>query len=266
MTKSPQIIGVLNVTPDSFSDGGKFLEVEEAISHGKKLFQDGADIIDIGGEATGPGSSPVSNEEEIKRVADIITSLAREGVVSVDTYKAKTAEVALQNGAQIINDVSALRADPELAFVIKQFNSKVILMYSKEADNHPHASSSIKEYDDVVDTISFFLEERISYALQCGIPCEQIILDPGMGQFISIDGKYSWEVLKRFNELIERFSEHSFLVATSRKGFLGGTLEEREPLSQLTALHAYHKGASYIRTHNPKMMSEFLVADKQLQT
>lgn len=261
----PWIVGVLNITPDSFSDGGEFYNVERAVSQGIRLRANGAHVVDIGAESTGPGNSAVSAEEEQSRLLEVVTTLAPIVPLSIDTYKASTARFCLEKGACIINDVSALRADKGMVSVISEFDAFVVLMYSKENGASPHVSKSPKVYKDIIAEISKFLSERIEFALKNGISEDKIILDPGMGGFLSPDPKYSWEVLRRFEELTDKFSDFPFMIATSRKGFLGGEITERDPVSQLTAMDALTKGAKLIRTHNVKMCSDFLQCQAVIQ-
>lgn len=259
-----RLMGILNITPDSFSDGGKYVDESQAIVQARRLSEDGAQIIDIGGESTAPGSKAITGELEQKRILRIVEQLASEFVLSIDTYRSSTARAALERGARMINDVSALRADPDMPKVLAEYRSFVVLMHSKEADDRPHASESSRDFKDVISEVADFLSRRIDFALSHGIPEDRIIVDPGMGKFLSHDPKYSWELLSRFQELVEKLSPLPVLVATSRKGFLGGTLSERDDVSQLTALFAAEKGARIIRTHNPRQAAKFLACWKNL--
>ncbi len=256
----PYVVGVLNCTPDSFSDGGGYPSVQDAIEKGHALAREGASVIEVGGESTRPGSKPVSLEIEIERVAPIISALAKSYVVAVDTYKAETARVAIECGAKIVNDISALRADAKMVEVVQKNGVGLVMMYSKESGLHPHASEDARSYSDVIGEIGTFLTERIDYAAQHGISRDAIVVDPGMGKFVSHDPKYSWEILKRFEELIAKNPSMAHMIGSSRKGFLGGDLSSRDPLSQVTSLIAVSKGASFIRTHNVAMARQFLDA------
>ncbi len=258
----PWITGILNVTPDSFSDGGLYEGVDAANRRARELIGEGAVIVDIVGESTRPGAKPVHGEEEWKRIGAVVSAAAKEAFVSVDTYRAKTAERSLAAGAKMINDVSALRADPDMAAVLRNSGAYVVLMFSKEDGTHPHATDSVRDFKDVIIEIAEFLEERVDYALKHGISASKIVLDPGMGRFVSHDPKYSWEVLERLHELREKFAEFPLMLGTSRKGFLGGELTERDPLSQLTSIMAYERGADFIRTHNVKLAREFFAVWK----
>ncbi|MFN8390770.1 MAG: dihydropteroate synthase [Bdellovibrionota bacterium] len=256
----PWIAGVLNVTPDSFSDGGDHLEVAHAIVHGAQLIADGANIIDIGGEATGPGSQPVSAEVEIQRIDKVVRSLGRSAFLSIDTYKSQTAEHCLAAGARMINDISGLRADPDLARTVAKHDAFLVIMYSKQTGTSPHVDNSARAYSDVVQEISEFLLERAAYAEKQGVSREKIILDPGMGRYVSERAEDSWELLARMSELVHKTLPYPIFLGTSRKGFLGGRLSERDPLSQLTATIAVERGVSIIRTHNVKMAKDFFGA------
>lgn len=260
----PLIAGVLNTTPNSFSDGGLFQTSESAISHGRSLIKDGATLLDIGGESTGPGTNPVSPEDEWQRLEPAVRFLSTEHIVSVDTYKSSIAKRALELGAAVVNDVSGLRADANMASIIAEHQAYVVIMHSKEVDTHPHATSSKPNYKDVVEVIATFLEQQIDYAQKEGISKERIIIDPGMGGFLSTDAEVSWEVIRRLNELATHFSDYPLLIGASRKGFLGGDIQQRDPLSQLVHLKAAQLGAKILRTHNVKMAASFLHCWKRL--
>lgn len=262
MNKSkPLLMGILNVTPDSFSDGGRFFSLEDAVRHGLSLASDGADILDIGGESTGPGSSFVDEKEEIQRVIPVIRELSKllpeKCVLSIDTYKSKVAEKAISTGAKIVNDVTALRGDPKMAEIIQKTGVRVVLMYSK--DSTPRTTSDEVQYKDVVSHIMTFLQERVEFALSQGIQKEQIILDPGMGAFISGDEKYSLEVLRRLREFQMGFP---VLIGASRKGFIGKLMggaspSERIPGSLACAAAACYNGADILRVHDVKETRQF---------
>lgn len=252
-------MGVLNVTPNSFSDGGRYFDTASAMTHADGSLAT-SDIIDIGGESTGPGAAPVPAEVELARVLPLVQTISERRRVSVDTYKAVVARRCLEAGAFMVNDVSALRGDPDMCSVVRDFHAQVVLMFCKERGSLPHVSDEDRVYTDPIVEIGDFLAKRIDYALRGGIAAERIIIDPGMGSFISTRHEVSWEVLARLDELIERFAPFPLLIGTSRKGFLGGPLSGRDPLSQLTALAAAEKGASVIRTHEPAMMRSFIDA------
>ncbi len=250
-----QIMGILNITPDSFSDGGKYIEPREAIKKAKELSDNGAEIIDVGAESTRPGSTEITEQEELKRIGSVVKELASVHTLSIDTYKASTAKKCLENGAKIINDITALRYDQNMAEVVKEHNCEAVLMYSKKPE--PHADLEIKNYEDVMEDIIEFLSKRIDFALSKGINKDKIILDPGMGAFISPDHKYSWQVVKEFGKFKKHFSEFRTLIGTSRKGFV----KKSDALSAFTA--CYSK-ADIIRTHNPEITLDFHKAFQNL--
>lgn len=246
-----QIMGVLNVTPDSFSDGGKFFDVETAVDQARKMIKEGADIIDIGGESSGPRSRNVGLEEELRRVIPVIKRIVpitkKAGVkISIDTYKSQVAKQAIEAGANIINDVTALRGDPEMASVAAETGVPIILMYSK--DPTARTTRIKKNYKDVVKTVMDFLKERAEFAIKSGIKKSRIVLDPGMGAFVSSEPKYSYEILRRLGE----FNTLGFpiLIGTSRKSFLPGAINERLIPSLIANLSAARNGASIIRVHD----------------
>lgn len=248
-----KIMGILNVTPDSFSDGGIYASPKAALQHATQLVHEGADIIDIGGEASGPGSKYVPAQEEMRRVLLVIERLNRsrflnqpKPAISIDTYKAEVAWHALAAGASIVNDVTALRGDPEMARVVAEFGVSVVLMYSK--DPTARTTRFKKRYRDVIKTISDFLEERIDFALRSGIKHSQIIIDPGMGAFVSAIPKYSFEILHRLDEL--KKLDFPILVGVSRKSFLPGNIEQRLEPTLTANLLAIQNGADIIRVHD----------------
>jgi dihydropteroate synthase len=252
----PLLMGVLNLTPDSFSDGGKYNSIQKALKRAKALEVQGADIIDLGGESTGPGSKNVTIEQELNRIIPILKSLRKATTlpISIDTYKAEVAAEALKHGANIINDVTALRGDPSMAKVIATHKCPIILMYSK--DNSPRTTIKKLKYKDVIKTIKTFLKKRISYAKKHGIKPSQIIIDPGMGQFISAIPKYSYEIILRLNELST--FKLPILIGASRKSFLGGSIESRLDKGLIASTLAYLNAASIIRTHDIKETAQFL--------
>jgi len=247
-----QIMGILNVTPDSFSDGGKFNTLEKALKRAKELEKEGADIIDIGGESTGPDSKEVPLEEELKRTIPIIKELRKitKIPISIDTYKSQVAEQALKAGANMVNDVTALRGDTKMAKVIAKYKCPIILMYSK--DKTPRTTVKKLKYKDVIKTIKDFLKKRITYAKKHKIKPSQIIIDPGMGQFISAIPKYSYEIIARLHEL--KTLGHKILIGASRKSFLGESMKSRIEKGSTISAIAYLNGASIIRTHDVKQI------------
>ncbi len=243
------VMGVLNVTPDSFSDGGLFYDHERAIEHGKRLARDGADIIDVGGESTRPGSDPVTLEEEIRRVIPVIEALAREVDVpiSVDTCKAEVASRALDAGASMVNDVSALRFDPDMVRVVAERKVPVVLMHMKGT---PKDMQLDPRYEDLISEIMEFLEERVRFAESNGVPPELIIVDPGIGFGKTVEHNLSIiKHLRRFKSLGK-----PVLLGTSRKSFIGKVLnvgvEEREEGTAATVVAGILNGADIVRVHN----------------
>jgi dihydropteroate synthase len=250
--EKPLIVGILNVTPDSFSDGGRFHSREEAVERALEMVRQGADIIDIGGESTGPGSKDVSLDEELSRVMPVIQALRKqtEAWISVDTYKAVVASRALDAGADMINDVTALRGDPEMTQILKGYDVPVVLMYAK--DPTPRTTREAVAYDDVVATVKKFLQERMAFAEQAGIARKRLVLDPGMGAFISTDPKYSLQLLSRLEQLLEL--GQALVVGPSRKSFIGQVLDvplnRRLEGSLAACAVAVMKGASILRVHD----------------
>ncbi|MFH1012662.1 MAG: dihydropteroate synthase [Candidatus Peregrinibacteria bacterium] len=250
----PQVMGILNITPDSFSDGARFSEPASATAQLKKLIADGADIIDIGGESTGPGSPDVSVDEELKRVKPVIDyihtqKLTDQVIFSIDTYKSRVAEYALAHGFAMVNDVTALRGDPNILKLLATRQPYVILMCSK--DPTPRTTKKSVEYGDVIAAIKTFLSERIAMLIKAGFPKDKIIIDPGMGAFVSADPKYSYEIIDRLGEL--KTLGYPICVGPSRKSFLGGDISARDAKSWVIAKKALKNGASIIRMHQIKL-------------
>lgn len=260
---APWLMGVVNVTPDSFSDGGRHLAADAAVAHGRQLMADGADLLDLGGESTAPGSRPITSEEELRRLEPVVRALAGEAVLSIDTYHAATAERCIMLGASVINDVSALRADPGMVAIVRDLRPVLVMMHAKDGPL-PHATDRPAHYDDVVRDVADWLSARVDVALKAGIDADQIVVDPGWGKFLSLEPDHSWEILARFEELVARLTPIPVLVGTSRKGFFGVPLAERDPVSQLSALVAAEKGAALIRTHNVRMAAQFVAAAERM--
>jgi dihydropteroate synthase len=253
--EKPLIMGILNVTPDSFSNGGRFLKKEDAIAQGVKLAEEGASIIDVGGESTRPGAEPVEEHEELKRVIPVIEALAikKNLLVSIDTYKSKVARESIKAGAKIINDVSALGADPAMAEVAAEEKTPVILMHMKGT---PKTMQSNPSYQDLMGEIISYLRERIKYAISSGVKEESLIIDPGIG-FGKLP-EHNLQILKRLEEL--KSLGRPILVGTSRKSFIGHYLQkavdERIWGTAATAVISVLKGANIIRVHDVKEISE----------
>ncbi|MCG1030041.1 dihydropteroate synthase [Virgibacillus halodenitrificans] len=242
------IMGILNVTPDSFSDGGSYDSKEKAIQQAIKMEEDGADIIDIGGESTRPNHQPVSLEEEIDRVIPIIKAI-REYTnlpISIDTYKAETAKQAIEAGADIINDIWGAKREPEIARVAAQYNVPIILMHNRNNKN----------YTDLIHDMKIDLKESIDIALDAGVQEDKIVLDPGVGF-----AKTAEDNLIVMNQL-EQFVRMGYpvLLATSRKRFIGGVLdlpaEERDIGTGATTCLGITKGVQMVRVHNVKVNVE----------
>lgn len=259
----PWIMGILNVTPDSFSDGGRYYEAAAAIAAGRRMREEGAAVVDVGGESTAPGSRPITAEEEQRRLLPVVAALAPNLPLSIDTYRASTARRCLELGAVMVNDVSALRADPDLARVVADHGAALVLMHAKDAPL-PHVTDRPAVYRDIVAEIGDFLLRRAEVALAAGVREELLLLDPGWGRFISLDPKDSFQLLRELPRLVERLRPFPVVVGVSRKGFLGGDLEERDALSQFLAVDAIEKGAALVRTHNVRLLRRFLRAASEL--
>lgn len=251
MTKAPLIMGILNITDDSFSDGGLYLSPDQALRKALELQKEGADIIDIGAEASGPNSKGITSKQELERLEPLLKKLIPKLKipVSIDTYKADVADACLTLGTKIINDITALRGDKKMAAVIAKHKATVVLMYSK--DSTARTTVHPQTYKDVMGHITKFHHERIKYAQKHGIKPSQIWLDPGLGHFISSHPKYSFEIIAHLGEL-KKALKKPILLGISRKSFLGGPLEARDPLAAPLNAIAYQNGASIIRTHDVK--------------
>src|SRR5215213_9072250 len=212
----PFIVGILNVTPDSFSDGGDFLDPEAAAEHAATMLDEGADVLDVGGESTRPGWDPVSQEEEIRRVVPVlerILSVRPEAVISVDTYRAGTATAALEAGASLVNDVTALRGDPRMVYVIEEAACPVILMHMQ---GEPKTMQKEPQYQDVVREVSDFLAERAEYAVAAGVRPENIIVDPGIGFGKNLE--HNLALLRNLEAIVDL--GFPVLIGASRKSFI----------------------------------------------
>lgn len=244
-TKETFVMGILNVTPDSFSDGGKYNSLEAAVSHAKRMVQDGAKIIDVGGESTRPGYTRISDEEEIARVVPVIQALREEklpAVISIDTYKSAVARAAIEAGAHIINDIWGAKADPEMAKVASQYNVPIILMHNRKSP----------DYDNYFEDFLRDIKESIDIAKAAGIPDEHIILDPGIGFAKNL--KQTIETIQRLDELVEL--GYPVLLAPSRKRFIGTVLnvplEERVEGTTAACAFGVMKGCHIVRVHDVK--------------
>ncbi|MGH2785486.1 MAG: dihydropteroate synthase [Actinomycetota bacterium] len=249
------VMGIVNVTPDSFSDGGRFLDHRDAIDHGMRLAGEGADILDVGGESTRPGAAPVSDDEETERVLPVVEALsARSGVpVSIDTTKAAVAKAALDAGVQIVNDVAAGRFDDAMFPLVAERRAPIVLMHML---GEPRTMQKDPRYDDVVGEITAFLEERAEAAIASGVDRERIVVDPGFG--FGKTREHNLILLKRLREL--RCLGFPVLAGTSRKSFIGATLgdlpvEERLVGTAATVALAIASGAAIVRVHDVREMA-----------
>jgi dihydropteroate synthase len=248
LSSRTHIMGILNVTPDSFSDGGHYTTVERAIQQAVKMEQQGADIIDIGGESTRPDHDPISVEEEIARVVPVIKAV-REAVsipISIDTYKAETARQAIMAGADLINDVWGAKKEPEIASVAAKYNVPIILMHNRNDEN----------YTSIIEDMKQDLEESIDIARKAGVLDENIIIDPGIG--FAKNANHNLIVMNNLEKLVEM--GFPFLLATSRKRFIGSVLDippaERDNGTGATTCLGIMKGAHMMRVHNVKVNVE----------
>jgi dihydropteroate synthase len=247
------VMGILNVTPDSFADGGLHFDTELAISHGREMIEDGVDIIDIGGESTRPGADRVSADEEQARVIPVIRELAKESVViSIDTMRASTAMLGVEAGALIVNDVSGGAADPEMFSTIAQLGCKYTLMHWR---GHSKDMNSKAIYSDVVAEVIEEMTIQLDKALAAGIKRENIILDPGIG--FAKDAEHNWEILNRIDEFIAL--GYPILIGHSRKRFLGGeTPDDREEATVQVTQSLVGKGIWAVRVHGVKANKEVI--------
>ncbi len=244
---NPKLMGVVNVTPDSFSDGGLFLDAEAAIDHGCQLAEEGAEILDIGGESTRPGAEEVSVEVELDRVLPVVRGLAGIATVSIDTSKAAVAEAALDAGASIVNDVTALRHDPEIGALCGERGVGLVLMHMQ---GDPRTMQENPSYDDVVDDVKAFLTKRLSAAVDAGVAEEKVWLDPGIGFGKTLE--HNLELLRRLGELREL--GRPLVVGTSRKSFIskidGSAVEDRLGGTIASSVLAAIEGADVLRVHD----------------
>ncbi len=252
------VMGILNATPDSFYDGGKYEDLESALNHARKMIEDGADIIDIGGESTRPGSRYVTADEEIRRVIPVIKELSKETrkPISIDTYKAVVADKAIEAGAQIVNDISGLQADNEMVRVVAANNTPIIIMHIK---GQPHDFPKNPIYDDLIPEIILFFKKKIDFAVKSGIADNNIIIDPGIG--FGKTPLHNLEILKRLSEL--KCLNRPVMIGTSRKSFISSILKfsEEDDLSKdnsqlvgtlVTLVIAITKGVNIVRVHDVK--------------
>ena len=244
-----RLMGVVNVTPDSFSDGGRFLEADAAIAHGVRLADEGAAILDVGGESTRPGAEPVSEAEELRRVMPVLEGLAAgpdHPQLSIDTSKLTVARTALDAGAGLVNDVTAFRAEPGVAALVAERGADCCLMHML---GEPRTMQANPRYDDVVSDVKAFLEERLAFALGEGVAEERVLLDPGIGFGKTLE--HNLELLRRLDEIVA--IGRPVVVGTSRKSFLGSltgrAVEDRLAATIASNVLAYARGASVFRVH-----------------
>ncbi len=253
LSRRTHLMGILNVTPDSFSDGGRYIDREQAVERGLEMFSRGADIIDVGGESTRPGAQPVSEAEELERILPVVEKLSHSGVpISIDTYKSRVAGEAVKAGAVMINDISGLRFDPAVADVAAESGAVLVLMHIKGA---PRDMQTNPHYDDLMGEILSYLAESAETALNAGVNRDKIIIDPGIGF-----GKrvvHNFEIIHRLREL--KNLGYPLLIGPSRKSFIGAVLdlppEQRLYGSCAASALAAANGADIIRVHDPYEIS-----------
>lgn len=256
------IVGILNVTPDSFSDGGRYYDTNAALAHAHRMVEEGADILDVGGESTRPGAAPVPPDEELRRVLPVVEALAQDCSVpiSIDTRKACVARAACRKGASLINDVSALTADPEMVAVAVETGAAVCLMHMRGT---PETMQKDPRYDDVVTEVRDYLRQRAEDAIASGVAEDRVIVDPGFGFGKTLE--HNLALLRRLPEIAEL--GFPVLVGTSRKSMLGTLLGGAPPDHRLegtaaTVALAIAGGASLVRVHDVGMMARVVrVAD-----
>jgi len=263
-----RLMGILNVTPDSFSDGGRFLETQAAVEHGCRLIGEGANIVDVGGESTRPGAEPVSVGEELRRVLGVVEGLAAAGrtaQISIDTSKAAVAEAALGAGASLVNDVSAFRVDPEMAGLVADSGAECCLMHMLGEPKTMQRAGG-PQYKDVVDEVKAFLEGRMRFSVERGVREDRIMLDPGIG--FGKTAAHNLELLRRLYELTEL--GRPIVIGTSRKSFLGRIAADAAGLAQppdaqhrlagtiATNVLALERGAEVFRVHDVAPVREAL--------
>jgi dihydropteroate synthase len=242
-------MGILNVTPDSFSDGGEWFAYDEAVDHARALVAEGADILDIGGESTRPGAGPVPVEEELRRVVPVVTALRDSGAqISVDTMKLVVARAAVEAGATYVNDVTAFRHEPELAAFVADSGCDCCLMHML---GEPRTMQDDPRYDDVVDDVRAFLEQRAAFAIGEGVPEQRIMVDPGIGFGKTLS--HNLELLRRLDEIVA--VGFPVVIGTSRKSFLGRLTGRDDPHDRVaatlaTTVLALERGAAVFRVHD----------------
>jgi dihydropteroate synthase len=267
------IMGILNVTPDSFSDGGQFFSLENALAHAEQMISEGADIIDIGGESTRPGGEPISAGEEIARVVPIIEALTSRAdiPVSVDTTKSEVARAALDAGAAIVNDISALRFDFYVADAVARAGAGLVLMHSRGT---PATMHRLPPVADIMQEVTHSLRASINMAERRGVKRESIVIDPGIG--FGKSQEQNLELIAKLDQLIAAFPDHPLLIGTSRKSFIGRILadetgtpapaEERLHGTMATITAAILRGAHIVRVHDVKAAAETIRVSESIRT
>lgn len=259
---APVVMGVLNVTPDSFSDGGRYADLDAAVGHGVRLLADGAHLVDVGGESTRPGSDRVDAETETARVLPVVRELTAAGVpVSIDTTRARVAEAALAAGAGVVNDVSGGLADPDMARVVRDAGCPWVLMHWR---GHAREMGELARYGDVVADVRAELGRRVDEALRAGVAADRIVIDPGLG--FAKTAAHNWELSARLPELLDL--GFPLLFASSRKAYLGRLLagpdgdprptDDRDVATVATSLLAVAAGAWGVRVHDVRATADAL--------
>ncbi len=265
MIKRPQIVGILNITTDSFSDGGLYLDLKKALRKALELTSEGADLIDIGAESSHPDGKKVSAEEEIDRLIPVIEPLKKKKIkISIDTYKHQVMEAVLKQGVDMINDITALR-DPEAVSVMKHYKVPVILMFAKNPQ--PHAERQVRDHTHTTDEILTFFKGRLRELEKEGIEKERLIIDPGMGLFLGSNPEPSLKVLHDFQRF-KTLGVKTYL-STSRKSFIGTLLKKK--ISQrgagtlATEIWATLQGVDYLRTHDVASLHDAITMLQAIQ-
>jgi dihydropteroate synthase len=257
--RRPSLMGIVNVTPDSFSDGGETLDPDAAAARARRLVEEGAAIVDVGGESTRPGAEGVTLDEELRRVLPVLERIGAELPVSIDTAKAEVARRALELGAELVNDVTALRGDPAMAGVVAGSGAYLCLVHMQ---GEPRTMQRAPRYRDVAADVAAFLEERLAHAVKEGVPEERICLDPGIGFGKTVEQNF--ELVRRLDVLTAL--GRPVLVGLSRKSSLGRILGDPEARTGSTAasigaaVAAYERGASVFRVHDVREHAEALAA------
>ena len=262
------VMGIINVTPDSFSDGGKFFSIDDALRQAEKLLTEGADILDVGGESTRPKSARVSSDEESSRVVPVIEGIAKrfETPISIDTTKAEVAENALASGAEIINDISGLRFDPRIGEVAAAHGAGLVLMHSRGTFETMH---TLPPVDDILSDVSADFRRAVSAARSFGVADGQIVLDIGIGFSKTLE--QNLELLAKLDKLVREFSEFPMLVGTSRKSFIAKILGESSPDERLagslaSVVVAVWNGAKIIRVHDMRPTVDALAITQNIRS